>query len=129
MTTMKQTLSAWLHSVCLRTVTPKIEAAKSRLRGHVDTFFESICENTIYPLVPAPPRLEPSETTRYLFAILKPKFNSKTDLLLISEDQLDEATYFDDDEWLSEISDHMIVLSNDLKNVAIVRAGYSGGLF
>lgn len=63
-----------------------------------------------------------------LFNVLKPKFNPKTDLLLISKANLEEAESFDDEGWFIENFERMIVLDNHLKNIAIVRSGYSTNL-
>lgn len=72
---------------------------------------------------------QPPKLIDFLFKELKPKFSSSSDLLLISEGDLEKAKTFDTEGWLSSIAGRVVVLSNDLKNVAIVRNGYSASFF
>jgi hypothetical protein len=71
-----------------------------------------------------PPSPVPSKWVEILLTKLKLSFDPSTDLLLISEREVEEAKRFDTEGWIESIAPHSIVLSNDLSNIAIVRAGF-----
>lgn len=62
---------------------------------------------------------------RELFVSIKDKFNPETDLLVISDRNLELAEKYDEDSWLKEVSDKTLLVK-DLVNVSIVRTGYGG---
>lgn len=55
----------------------------------------------------------------------KKSFRQNSDMLVISESDLEEAKQYDEEGWLNSISTRTIVMNDSLKNHAVVSGGYS----
>lgn len=130
--TMKRTLSVWLQSAYLNFVTPPNEYAKTGLNGMSSPFFDLIFGviKTIHP--PSIPEKEseikvvqiPAGVEK-LLTETKKSFRQNSDMLVISESDLEEAKQYDEEGWLNSISTRTIVMNDSLKNYAVVSGGYS----
>ena len=65
-----------------------------------------------------------SPVVEQLLANIRHKFDVGKDLLVISENHLEEAKRFDEEGWLNSISDSIYLFSNDFKYVSVVSTAY-----